>query len=191
MLTIRLTRKGKKNQPFFKMVVVDKRRSSKAGKFLEDLGFIDPLTKRKSLNKERIKYWLSKGAKPSDRAHNLFVTEKIIEGQKVNVSKLGKKRRDKISADKKEADDKAKAEAEAPKGAEAEKPAEQPKEEPKAEKPAETPKEEKPAEPVAEKPKEESKAEKLVEAPKEEVEKEIKPAETPKEEKKPEEKKAT
>ena len=65
MLTIRLTRKGKKNQPFFRVVLVDKRKSSKAGSFVEDLGYKNPLTKKVSLNKERILYWISKGAQPS------------------------------------------------------------------------------------------------------------------------------
>ena len=49
MLTIRLTRKGKKNQPFFRVVLVDKRRSSTGGRAIEELGYVDPLKKRKSL----------------------------------------------------------------------------------------------------------------------------------------------
>ena len=52
MLTIRLTRKGKKNQPFFRVVVIDKRSSSKGGRAVEDLGYVDPLTKR-NIFKER------------------------------------------------------------------------------------------------------------------------------------------
>ena len=91
MLTIRFTRKGKKNQPFFRVVVVDKRRSSKGGRSVEDVGYVDPLKKRKSLNKERILYWISKGAQPSDTVHNLLITEKIIEGKKVAVVKAVKK----------------------------------------------------------------------------------------------------
>src|SRR5271157_989489 len=90
MLTIRLTRKGKKNQPFFRVVVIDKRRSSKGGRAVEDLGYVDPLTKRKSFKKERVQYWISKGAKPSATIHNLLVSEKIIEGTKINVSKKSK-----------------------------------------------------------------------------------------------------
>lgn len=90
MLTIRLTRKGKKNQPFFRVVVVDKRRSSKGGRAVEELGYVDPLKKRKSLNKERVLYWISKGAQPSDTVHNLLVTEKIIEGKKIAVAKVKK-----------------------------------------------------------------------------------------------------
>ena len=91
MLTIRLTRKGKKNQPFFRVVVIDKRRSSKGGRPSEILGFVDPLTKKKSLKKDRILYWISKGAQPSDTVHNLLVSEKIIEGTKVKKFSVSKK----------------------------------------------------------------------------------------------------
>ena len=91
MLVIRLTRKGKKNQPFFRVVVIDKKRSSKGGRAVEVLGYVDPLTKRKSLKKERVLYWISKGAKPSETMHNLLVKEKIIKGKKINVSKKSKK----------------------------------------------------------------------------------------------------
>jgi len=155
MLTIRLTRKGKKNQPFFRVVLVDKRKSSKGGKSIEDLGYVDPLSKRKSFNAERIKYWLSKGVKPSETIHNWLVSEKIIDAKKIHVSKLSKKKQaeiDKVKADavaaekaKAEAEAKAKADAEAAKKAEAEaakaaaeaKPAEEVKpEEPKTETPA-------------------------------------------------------
>jgi len=83
MLTIRLTRKGKKNQPFFRVVLIDKRRSSTGGRAVEDLGYVDPLKKRRSLKKERILYWLSKGAKASGTIHNLLVTEKIIDAKKI------------------------------------------------------------------------------------------------------------
>ncbi len=94
MLTIRLTRKGKKNQPFFRVVVIDKRSSSKGGRAVEVLGYVDPLTKRKNLKKERILYWLSKGAKPSDTIHNLLVSEKIIDAKKIHVSKISKKEKE-------------------------------------------------------------------------------------------------
>jgi small subunit ribosomal protein S16 len=111
MLTIRLTRKGKKNQPFFRVVLIDKRRSSKGGRAVEDLGYVDPLKKRKSFNKERILYWISKGAQPSASIHNFLVSEKIIEGKKTHVSKISKKKQTEIDAKKNE--EKAKIEAEA------------------------------------------------------------------------------
>jgi small subunit ribosomal protein S16 len=90
MLVIRLFRVGKKNQPSFKIVVTDKRRSSRAGRFIEKLGFYNPLTKEKILKQERIKYWLSKGAKPSPTVYNLLVSEKILEGKKIDVHKKSK-----------------------------------------------------------------------------------------------------
>jgi small subunit ribosomal protein S16 len=102
MLTIRLTRKGKKNQPFFRVVLIDKRRSTKGGRSVEDLGYVDPLKKRKSFNKERILYWISKGAQTSDTIHNLLVSEKIIDAKKIHVSKLSKKKLIEMNAKKAE-----------------------------------------------------------------------------------------
>ncbi len=91
MLVIRLFRVGKKNQPSFKIVVTDKKKASTKGRFVEELGFYNPLTKEKVLKPERIKYWLSVGAKPSDTIYNLLVSEKIIEGKKIDVHKESKK----------------------------------------------------------------------------------------------------
>lgn len=127
MLVIRLTRKGKKNQPFFRVVVTDKRNSSKGGRFVEDLGFVDPLTKKKNLKKERVLHWISKGAKPSDSMHNLLVSEKIIDGKKMHVSKISKKKQAEINKVKDEATAKAKTAA-APAAAETPAPAETPAE---------------------------------------------------------------
>lgn len=91
MISIRFLRVGKKNQPFFRIVVTDKRNPPKGGRFLEILGFFNPLTKERKLNAERITYWLSKGAKPSETVHNLLIKEKIIEGKKKAVHKKSKK----------------------------------------------------------------------------------------------------
>jgi small subunit ribosomal protein S16 len=91
MLVIRFFRTGKKNQPTFKIVVTDKRRPPKGGRFLEELGFYNPLTKEKILRKERIKYWLSVGAKMSATVQNLLVKEKIIEAKKIPKYKHKKK----------------------------------------------------------------------------------------------------
>lgn len=82
MLVIRLFRVGKKNQPSFKIVVTDKKKPPRAGRFIEEVGFYNPLKKEKVLKLERIKYWISVGAKPSDTIHNLLISEKIIEGKK-------------------------------------------------------------------------------------------------------------
>eukprot|EP00467_Chlorarachnion_reptans_P020491 CAMPEP_0114515974 /NCGR_PEP_ID=MMETSP0109-20121206/17064_1 /TAXON_ID=29199 /ORGANISM="Chlorarachnion reptans, Strain CCCM449" /LENGTH=168 /DNA_ID=CAMNT_0001696299 /DNA_START=59 /DNA_END=565 /DNA_ORIENTATION=- len=63
---IRLARKGKHKAPFYRIVVQDSRRIPN-GRFLENVGFYDPLktTGKVSLNIDRIKYWIGVGAKPS------------------------------------------------------------------------------------------------------------------------------
>ena len=93
MLVIRFIRTGKKNQPFFRIVVTDKKNPPRGGRSLEVLGFFNPLTKEKSLKKERIEYWLSVGAQTSDRVHNLLIDEKIIEGKKIAVHKKAKEKK--------------------------------------------------------------------------------------------------
>ena len=149
MLVIRFLRVGKKKQPSYKIVVTDKRNPASAGRFVEQVGFYNPLTKEKVLHGERIKHWLSVGAKPSDTAYNLFISEKIIEGKKRPQHKKSKKQEEKP---KEEASVKKESSMVTEK-----------KEEVKEEKPVEAPKEEI--------KKEEAKVEeKQVEEPKEEVE---------------------
>ena len=86
MLVIRLFRVGKKNQPVFKIVVTEKSRSSRAGRFVEEVGFYNPLTKEKILKADRLKYWLGVGAIASDTVHNLLISEKVIEGAKRKIA---------------------------------------------------------------------------------------------------------
>jgi small subunit ribosomal protein S16 len=52
---------------------------------LEIVGTYNPKTKEKIWKTERIQYWISKGAKLSDTFHNFMVSEKVIEGKKINV----------------------------------------------------------------------------------------------------------
>ena len=89
MLKIRLTRRGKKNKAFFRVVVAEHTSPIK-GKFLENLGFLNPHTKEKEFKAERIKYWIEKGAQCSDTVHNLLVSNGVINGPKRAV-KLKKK----------------------------------------------------------------------------------------------------
>ncbi len=98
MLVIRFFRIGKKHQPCFKIVVTDKTRPPRGGRFVEEVGFWNPLTKEKVLKAERIKYWLSKGAKPSDTVYNLLIKEKICQGKKIPLHK--KKREKKKEVEK-------------------------------------------------------------------------------------------
>ena len=91
MLVIRLFRIGKKNQPSFKIVVTEKTNPPRGGRFVEEVGFYNPITKEKVLRKERIQYWLSQGVKPSDTIHNLLVKEGILEDKKIPAHKKSKK----------------------------------------------------------------------------------------------------
>jgi len=97
MLVIRLFRVGKKNQPAFKIVVTDKRNPARAGRFVEEVGFYNPLTKEKLFQKEKINYWIGQGAKPSPTIHNLLVKEGIIQGKKILLHKKSKKSEEKPS----------------------------------------------------------------------------------------------
>jgi small subunit ribosomal protein S16 len=79
MVTIRLTRRGAKKQPFYHVVVTDSRQRQ-GGMALEQVGYFNPIPAGKArsleLNIERIEYWLSKGAKPSDRVADLVKRHK-------------------------------------------------------------------------------------------------------------------
>ncbi|MBX9765068.1 30S ribosomal protein S16 [Patescibacteria group bacterium] len=89
MLTIRFQRAGRKNDPSFRIVVLEKARSPKAGNPLEVVGSYHPKTKHTVINGDKIKHWIGKGAQVSGTLNNLLVTKGIIQGKKVNV--LGKK----------------------------------------------------------------------------------------------------
>jgi small subunit ribosomal protein S16 len=85
MLTIRLQRRGRTNDPSFRVVVVEAARAAKTGNYLEMLGSYDARSDRTELNTERIKHWLSMGAQTSGTVHNMLVSKKIIDGKKINV----------------------------------------------------------------------------------------------------------
>ncbi len=75
MVTIRLARGGSKNRPFYHVVVTDSR-NSRDGRYIERLGFFNPFARgseeKLRLNDERIDYWKSVGAQPSDRVTRLL-----------------------------------------------------------------------------------------------------------------------
>ncbi len=81
-LKIRMSRVGAKKRPQYRIVVADAR-SPRDGKFLEKVGTYNPMLKaddagRVLLNEERIKYWLSNGATPSERVAKFLGAAKII-----------------------------------------------------------------------------------------------------------------
>lgn len=90
MLVIRFRRIGKKHQTTYRLTVKE-RRSRVQGPPTEDLGWYNPHTKKHELKAERIKYWMSVGAKPSATAHNLLITAGVIEGKKIAKHKQAEK----------------------------------------------------------------------------------------------------
>ena len=92
MLKIRLQRVGRKNEPSFRIVLVDSRMGPKSGKALEIVGSHDFREGKgnNKINGDRIKYWISNGAQVSETMNNLLISEKVISGKKINV--LPKKR---------------------------------------------------------------------------------------------------
>ena len=118
-----MSRGGAKKRPFYKIVIADSRRP-RDGKFIEKVGFFNPLLpkdkkERLNLDTDRIKYWLSQGAQPSDRVARFLGQENIIPmpAQKNNPIK---------AKPKKKAQEKLKAAEEAKKAAEAAPAAESP-----------------------------------------------------------------
>lgn len=92
-LSIRMSRGGRKNRPFYKIVVADKR-YPRDGRFLEKLGTYNPLLpdndeKRVVLNVERINHWISQGAQPTDRVARMLF--KAGAGPKVTWTESPKK----------------------------------------------------------------------------------------------------
>lgn len=80
-----MQRVGRKNIPTFRFVLTDSKNSAKSGRFLEILGFHNPVSKKSEIAEDRVKYWFSKGAQASDSVHNYLVGRKIIQGSKRNV----------------------------------------------------------------------------------------------------------
>ena len=73
MLAIRLTRIGAKKKPSYRVVVIEKQQA-RDGRPLETVGFYNPRTQPATiqLNRERIQYWIGKGAQPSETVRGLL-----------------------------------------------------------------------------------------------------------------------
>ena len=122
MLKIRLARGGAKKRPYYRIVVADIR-SPRDGKFIEKLGAYNPLLakddpSRVTLKEERIKYWLSNGAQPTERMERLLAAAGLVKAasaypeNKRPRKNPGKYRKDQPPAEQAAAP----AEAEAPAG---------------------------------------------------------------------------
>ncbi len=85
MVRIRLSRAGRTHLAFYKIVVTPLR-EKRDSKFIEQLGYYSPHTKEIKLEKERVEYWLSVGAQPSDTVKRLFVRQGFIKATDKKVA---------------------------------------------------------------------------------------------------------
>ena len=87
MLKLRLRRMGAKRQPSYRIVVAESR-SPRDGRFIETVGIYNPKTQPMTLrvDSERAKYWLERGAQPTDTVRSLLVRVGAVEGR---ISKEG------------------------------------------------------------------------------------------------------
>ena len=77
---IRLKRMGSNKKPFYRIVVADSR-SPRDGKFIEEIGYYNPVSEPKQIkiNDEKAKKWLGVGAQPTETVKKLFQSQGIIE----------------------------------------------------------------------------------------------------------------
>lgn len=85
MLAIKLKRIGKKHQPAYRIVVNEKRSKATGGTSIEELGWMDPASKKHVVDAERVLYWIQNGAQPTPSVHNLLLKAHILKGSKKPV----------------------------------------------------------------------------------------------------------
>lgn len=80
MVTMRLSRIGSKKRPYYRIVVIDKRRA-RNGRFLEVIGQYNPIANpvQMEVNAERTQYWLSKGAQPSETVRSILLKKELVK----------------------------------------------------------------------------------------------------------------
>lgn len=118
---LRLQRIGRRNEPHYKIVVIEKTKGPKSQKYVDIVGSYNPKMGTVTMNEDKVKKHLGNGVQPSDTVYNMLVTKGLIEGRKKNV--LPKKSpvidEEKIAREKEEAEAKAAAEKEAKEAAKA------------------------------------------------------------------------
>lgn len=79
---IRLKRMGAKKKPFYRIVVADSR-CPRDGKFIEEIGYYNPLVEEKTVkvDSEKVKQWIKNGAKPTDTVDRLFKNNGVYEAK--------------------------------------------------------------------------------------------------------------
>ncbi len=127
MLMIRFQRIGRRNDPAFRIVVLEHQSGPKAGKYVDLVGSYNPKTKVSNIDGAKIEAWVQKGAQVSPSVHNLLVSTGLRDGAKIaSVSKknlekhIAKRKAEEEAAEAKAREAAAKAEADAKAAAEAE-----------------------------------------------------------------------
>lgn len=92
MLAIRMQRVGRKGHPEFRVVVQDARLTPTSGRIVARVGHVNPHTKAVVLDKEKVEYYLTNGARPTPRVVRVLQNEKITLPAWVKISDLDKKR---------------------------------------------------------------------------------------------------
>ncbi len=85
MLKIRMQRVGRINMPSYRIIVVEHTEGPKTGNIVEKVGTYNPRSKERVIDADRVKYWMSVGAQPSDTVHNMLISLGIMTGKKINV----------------------------------------------------------------------------------------------------------
>jgi len=113
VVKLRLKRFGRRNRPYYRLCAIDLRKARNSSA-IEELGHFDPIEKQQDkalvVQADRIKFWLSVGAQPSETVRNLLAKAGVIEKPPVKIDK----RREKRQAEAKAAKEAAAAAAAAP-----------------------------------------------------------------------------
>lgn len=107
-IAIRLRRMGRKRKPFYRMIIADER-NPRQGKFIDDLGYYDPMQDpaQVQINEEKALMWLKNGAKPTDTVRNLLSKAGILENFHTEVNSADQEGDDTETAEQPQEEDEA------------------------------------------------------------------------------------
>lgn len=91
MLAIKFRKTGKKHQSYFRVVVMEKK-SKLMGRYIDNLGWVNPHSNELKIDKEKVLHWIKNGAKPTESVHNILIKNDILKGKKISVHKIAKKK---------------------------------------------------------------------------------------------------
>jgi len=75
MVKIRMARMGRKGVPFYRVIVIESKKA-RDGEYIENVGYYDPRSKNLRINRDRVEYWIAKGAQPTNTVAKLIAKEK-------------------------------------------------------------------------------------------------------------------